>query len=506
MVGKAVGNYQVVQPQGEDGFGSLFLAQHSAGWPASLRWFKPELVDQAFVDRWFQTAQTAHASGHPGILQVVERFWSQRNGFIASGAIPGECMAVSLQRDKRFWPELVVKLGWQISVALGSAHHAGVVHKVLRPESIYVAQDSAAPGGVRTVIVDFGASAALGTSAPSWGAPAVAALGIPFYMAPEVCRGGGDTRSDVYSLGCLLFHMAAGRPPYLGQSASEVANAHQQMLVRGPSSFEPSIPWELDQLIQRMIAKETGARPQTMEEVAAELERIAHQYWPVTASEQRTMGLDLRVGSPPPPHRGGKLWLILAAVVAVLGGGAGVLFALRPWQKKAPAAAAVPDAAPPPPAPDAAPPAKPASDVDVRLGEARRALDEERWADATAAARIAQKLEPKNEEAARILKVAKAEPANKAAYDDFRKAVDAGDVETAIRRFKRVPAGSIYQKKATADMDRMRETFVKAKEAEARTLSEGKMCKRIEPIQKDVAKLFPEAQDRIKTIADACGK
>lgn len=506
MIGTVVGNYRVGQLQGEDGLSSLYLAQHGAGWPASLRSFKPEVIDQGLVDRWFQAAQQAQSSGHPGILQVVERFVAGRNAVIASGVIPGECMAVSLQRDKRFWPELVVKLGWQISVALGSAHHAGVIHKVLRPESIFVAQDSAAPGGVRTVVVDLGASVVLGAGMPDWSAPAVAALGVPYYVAPEVCRGGVDLRSDMYSLGCLLFHMAAGRPPYLGQNATEVTMAHLNMPVRGPASFEASIPWELDQLVQRMTAKDAGARPSSMEEVAAELERIAHQHWPVTASEQRTMGLSVRVGSPPPPAGRGRLWLILAAAVVVLGGGAGALFALRPWQKQATAAPAVPDAAPPPPAPDAAPPPKPASDVDVRLAEARKAVEDERWADAAAAARIAQKLDPKNEEAARILKTAKAEPANKGLYDDFRKAADAGDVESAIRRFKRVPAGSVYQKKATADMDKIRETFVKAKEAEARTLSEGKMCKRIEPIQKDVAKLFPEAQDRIKTIADACGK
>jgi ribosomal protein S21 len=505
VIGTVVGNYRVVQLQGEDGFGTIYLAQHAAGWPASLRAFKPDVVDAALADRWFQAAQAAQASGHPGILHVVERFSAGRNAFLASSAIPGECLTASLQRDKRFWPEIVVKLGWQLSVALGSAHHAGAVHKVLRPDSIYVAQDSAAPGGVRSTVVDFGAAAGLGGT-PDWRAPAVEALGMPFYMAPEVTRGGGDVRSDVYSLGCLLFHMAAGRPPYLGSSAPEIATAHQQMLVRGPAAFESSIPWELDQLVQRMIAKETGARPQSMEEVAAELERIAHQYWPVAASEQRTMGLDLRVGKPPPRHRAGRKWVILGAALVVVGGGAGALVALRPWQKHGAAATTAADAAPPPPAPDAAPPPRPASDLDVRLAEARGALDEERWADASAAARIAQKLDPKNEEAARILKVAKAEPANKGLYDDFHKAVDAGDVETALRRFKRVPAGSLYQKKAAAEVAKMREVFLKAKEAEARTLSEGKMCKRIEPIQKDVAKLFPDDQGRIKTIADACGK
>ena len=196
------------------------------------------------------------------------------------------------------------------------------------------------------------------------------------------------------------------------------------------------------------------------------------------------------------------MWVV---ALVVLGGGGGVLAALRPWEKKV-VAAVVTDAAPPPPIPDAAPPAKPASDLDVRLEEARKAMEEERWSDAAVAARIAQKLDPKNEEAARIIKTARAEPPNKLAYDDFHKAVEAGDVETASRRIKRIAAGSFYLTKGNAEMERMREVFVKAKEAEARTLAEGKLCKRIDPIKKAVAKVFPESADRIKAIADGCGK
>jgi len=503
VIGKVVGNYRVVQLQAEDGFGSLFLAQHNSGWQATLRGFKTDVFDVPFVDRWFQTAQAAQASAHPGILHVVEKFWSQRNGFIATAVVPGTSLAASIQRDKRFWPELVVKLGWQLAVALGSAHHAGVIHKVLRPEGIFVAADTAAPGGVRTVITEIGASAALGDGVPDWRSPATAALGIPSYLAPEVARGGGETRSDVYSLGCLLFHMAAGRPPYLGQGAQDVIAAHQQMMVRGPGSYEQSIPAELDNLVQRMIAKEIGARPLSMEDVAGELEAIAHHYW--GASEQKTMSVSLPVGRPPPPVGRSRTWMIVAAGLVVLGGGGGVLAAFRPWEKKV-VAATIPDAAPPPPAPDAAPPEKPASDLDVRLAEARKAMEEERWPDAAASARIAQKLDPKNEDAAKILKTARAEPANKVAYDEFHKAVEAGDVETASRRIKRIAGGSLYLTKASTELDRMREVFVKAKEAEARTLAEGKLCKRIDPIQKAVAKVFPESADRIKVIADGCGK
>src|SRR5262249_45565778 len=160
-------------------------------------------------------------------------------------------------------------------------------------------------------------------------------LGLPFYMAPEVCRGGGDHRSDVYSLGCLLFHMTAGRPPYLGQSAYEIATAHQQMQVRGPASFESSIPYELDQLVQRMIAKETMARPQSMQAAAAELERIAHQYWPQSpAAEHSTMAVNLRVGSPPPARHSRK-WIWIAGAVVVLGAGGGALVATKPWAHRA---------------------------------------------------------------------------------------------------------------------------------------------------------------------------
>ena len=161
MIGKQIGNYRVQLNLGEDNLGVLYQAQHAAGgFQATIRHFAAQFTDVQAVARYLELSRTASALGQPGIWQTRETVWSGRNAILAGEPMPtGETLDVILQREGRLWPELVVKLGWQLAAALGAAHAAGLFHCRFDSDSVYAFPDESAPGQYRTKIMDFGVMA-----------------------------------------------------------------------------------------------------------------------------------------------------------------------------------------------------------------------------------------------------------------------------------------------------------------------------------------------------------
>ncbi len=494
MIGRQVGNYQVTGQIGEDGLGYLYAGRHVAGgWNAALRHFLAPISDVPIVQRYFSIAQRAGQVGNSGLVNAVECFWSGRNAFVATEALGGESMDTILKRDRRLWPELVVKLGWQVANALTAAHSASVVHGILRPQSLFCWPDPELPGGYRVKIIDFGASVFLDVGAPDWRSPRVECVGLPLYMAPEQGRSGFcDYRVDVYALGCIFYQMSSGRTPFLGATAQEIVQAHVAGAIRGPMTYERDIPPELDQLIVAMIAKDPGQRP-LMPQVAAELTRICDKYWPAVRPSQAmsTVQLDLKVGAPPPPMVAQKKrghGVIIGAAIGVVALGTGVAL-WHPWKKSgevAEAAVAIaadagskvavpppPESAPasaPAPVPAVAPASLPASEPAITDKDLKQ---------------------------------------NKPLYDDFEKALKDGDdvdVAKAVRRYHRIPEDSAFAKKARPDYEKLRGDYLHVKSAEAKALADTGKCAKIDPIAKDVGTLFPESAGEISAIQKSCTK
>jgi serine/threonine protein kinase len=527
VIGKQVGNYRINLQLGEDNLGILYNGHHLAGsYPVVLRHFAAQFTDVGLVARYVDLSRVAASMNHPGIWAVRESVWSGRNAFVAGDHLPtGETLDRILARDGRLWPELVVKLGWQLASALAAAHSANVFHCRLDGDSVFCFPDPAAPGGYRTMIMDFGVAAFLDSGAPDWRSPKVQAFGLPFYMPPEQCRAGMvDYRGDVYSLGALLFHMATGQPPHPGDTPQAIASAHQTGALRSLQSIDPALPYELDQLVQRMCAKDVAARP-SMPEVAFELERIALKYWAAPTSE-RTVQLDLKIGAPPPvvdalpPGEAEARRLPIVPAAIVVGGLAALGIALaiiKPWADRSPPPAPAPavveeKAAEPPPPPPVAPPLpkyeppppKPESELEKQVKGARAALLDGRAADAQAAYRAAQKLEPKNPEVLLLGKQLRSEPANKRLHDELVKAAGQHDVAAASRRLARIPPDSLFYAPAQRAFEKLKRDFLHVKIAEAKALADTHACARIAPVEKQVAALFPESAAEIAAIARTC--
>jgi hypothetical protein len=178
----------------------------------------------------------------------------------------------------------------------------------------------------------------------------------------------------------------------------------------------------------------------------------------------------------------------------------------------APVTAAEPEPAPepdpPPPSAKPAPPPEPAppepTALEKQLALARAALAEERWAEATTAARAAQRLEPRNADAEAILKAARVEPQNKRLFDELMKAAEEGDPDKTTRRWRRIPEDSLYHPRAKAAYEQVKKDYLHVKRAEATALAETRMCARIAPIEKQVKGFFPESAEEIAAIGRKC--
>jgi eukaryotic-like serine/threonine-protein kinase len=192
----------------------------------------------------------------------------------------GESLANCLARARRSLSALptVVSVGIQVANALSAAHERGIVHRDLKPDNLFLSTDGAARTPITIKILDFGIAKLVSSNneGNQHKTRTGSMLGTPAYMSPEQARDASsiDDRADIYALGCILFEMVAGRPPFVRPGAGEVMIAH---VIEAPprlSSLVPDVEPPLESLVSQMLEKDAAARPQTMAEVQARLEAL----------------------------------------------------------------------------------------------------------------------------------------------------------------------------------------------------------------------------------------
>src|SRR5262249_49239435 len=151
----------------------------------------------------------------------------------------------------------------QVASAVGAAHARGIIHRDLKPENIFMVRDPEVVGGERAKVLDFGIAKLAGElGAQQQKTSASAVMGTPHYMSPEQCRGAGkvDQRSDVYSLGCVLFALVTGHAPFTAEGTGEIIMQHMIESPPRPSTRALGVPAEVDELILRCLAKNPSER------------------------------------------------------------------------------------------------------------------------------------------------------------------------------------------------------------------------------------------------------
>jgi len=331
MTGRELGSYRIVNRIGAGGMGEVWLAEHVAlGRRAAVKVLHPQFSTRAdIVTRFFNEARAATAISDPGIVQIFD-FGQAGDGsaYIVMELLEGEALDARLARLGTLPVSDALRIMRQVATSLGAAHARGIIHRDLKPENIFLVRDVEVASGERAKILDFGIAKLVGTAGPK--TQTAAMMGTPTYMSPEQCRGAGevDQRTDVYSLGCVLFQLVTGRPPFDADGVGEIIAMHLREVAPLASTLAPGIPNAVEDLIARCLAKDPTARFASAVELAAAIARIhpsgaVPQNATVTASvAPHSTPTTLSSGSAAidVPRTRDARWIAAAAAVAAIGG------------------------------------------------------------------------------------------------------------------------------------------------------------------------------------------
>jgi eukaryotic-like serine/threonine-protein kinase len=337
------GAYRVLGKLGEGGMGAVFLAEHSLiGRRAAIKVLRAERsVARDNVERFFNEARATSAVVDPGIVQVFDFGVTEDNtAYIVMEYLEGEVLLQRLHRLHRLAPLDALRIVRQVAGSLAAAHAAGIVHRDLKPENLFIVRDSEAPAGERVKILDFGIAKLTDDHDVRMHTRPGAVMGTPIYMSPEQCSDTSKTdhRADIYSLGCVLYHLLTGVPPFDLQGFGAIAAAHLHDPVTPPSAVIPHLPLELDAVVLRCLAKSPDDRFQTMGELQHTCDLLLAQLAalsaptmslrgyapsPIAYSPYTTLGLSAGQPLPVPPRRLGRS-IVLASIAIALGVGAAI--------------------------------------------------------------------------------------------------------------------------------------------------------------------------------------
>ena len=283
MIGEIFGGYRLVQRLGEGTMGEVFLGEHEQSRQKSaVKVLFPTFSKEGTaLARYFAEVRATNLFGHPGIAQVYDcgtRICGR--AFLCIEYLPGKSLAAALGNMEPVGEiATLANIGSQVASALQAVHGKRMIHRALKSDSIFLT--SPAPYPV-IKLLDFGVANFTQSVRHS---QTGSLLGAPLYMSPEVGRGLGnvDQRADIYSLGCILFEMATGRPPFVREGAGQLIIAHSTEAAPAARTLEPAIPPELDELISRCLRKDPAQRPQSMAEIAAVLAHFSKSAAPVQA-------------------------------------------------------------------------------------------------------------------------------------------------------------------------------------------------------------------------------
>jgi serine/threonine protein kinase len=265
------------------GMGMVFKAEHRLmRRPVALKVIHPHLLNRpAAVERFHREVRAAARLAHPNIVTALDAEQAGAVHFLVMEYVEGETLDRIVDRRGPLPVTEACACVWQAALGLQHAHEQGMVHRDLKPSNLIVTR----AGQVK--ILDFGL-AQLVQECQAGLTPEGAVVGTPGYLAPEQARDPGavDIRADLYSLGCTLYHLLAGRPPFLGGGVVQQLLAHQDRTPRPLSSFRGDLPETLIGIVQRLLAKDPAARFQSPAQLAQALKPFLTAETPAPARDR----------------------------------------------------------------------------------------------------------------------------------------------------------------------------------------------------------------------------
>jgi serine/threonine-protein kinase len=261
------GRYRIMRRIGSGGMADVYLAEdQELGRNVAIKILNDRHAgDEQFVERFRREAKNAAGLSHPNIVSIYDRGEAEGTYYIAMEHIDGRSVKELILTRGPAPIHITIEYGRQILSALRFAHRRGLVHRDIKPHNVLD------DGEGRVKVTDFGI-ARVGASQMT---EAGSIVGTAQYLSPEQARGAPvDARSDLYSLGIVLYELLTGKVPFTGDSPVEIAMKHLNELPKPPSSLRPEIPRDLDLVILRALAKDPDERYASAEEMDADLARI----------------------------------------------------------------------------------------------------------------------------------------------------------------------------------------------------------------------------------------
>src|SRR5205807_268137 len=267
-----IGSYRVIKPLGKGGMGAVYMAEHPViGSKVAIKFLHPQFAtDKKIVDRFFNEARAVNVIGHDNILKCLDLNVTDDNPhYFIMEFLHGKPLQDLVLPDGPMLLEVAGPILLQICEALQAAHDSKIIHRDLKPDNVYLTVHKGKKNFVK--VVDFGIARVTDDAGVSTGKTQTGmVMGTPAYMSPE--QAGGmttriDARSDIYSLGCMMYQMATGKLPFPGSSFGEVLIGHLQLPPPPIRELNPDVPEAYEAVIMKCLEKQQEKRYQSMTEL-----------------------------------------------------------------------------------------------------------------------------------------------------------------------------------------------------------------------------------------------
>jgi beta-lactam-binding protein with PASTA domain/tRNA A-37 threonylcarbamoyl transferase component Bud32 len=320
------GRYATVERVGQGGMAEVYRARDELlGRDVAVKVLSERFSrDRSFVERFRREAQAAANLNHPNIVSLFDYGSDDDTYFIVMEFIDGSSLSDIIRREGALMPERAAEIASDVARALDRAHAQGLVHRDIKSGNIMITRTG------QTKVTDFGIARAVGRDGEQTMTQTGMVIGTAAYLSPEQAQGNPvDGRSDVYSLGVVLFEMLTGRTPFSGDTALSIAYKHVREDPPRPSELNRDVSPQLDAVALKALAKNPDNRYSSAAEMSEDLQRFMHgqkvQATPILADQTAVMGrgtgtqvlppTDIPGAEEPSPRRAG--WYVVIALLAL---------------------------------------------------------------------------------------------------------------------------------------------------------------------------------------------
>ena len=258
--------YDAIAAIGRGGHAAIFGAYDKAGRRVAIKVLHPELSVSVAADRFLREMRYAAQLNHPHIARLLDSGETDYLLWFVMPYVPGESLRQMLRRERRLSIELTLRTGGEVLDALAHAHAHGIAHRDIKPDNVVLSPEGA-------VLVDLGIARAIATSGEDRVTRSGFVVGTEEYMSPEQASGSPevDGRTDLYSLGVVLFEALAGHPPFHSPSAAAVLDMQLHHAPPDLRTLRRDVPAAVASVVARALAKSPAARWQTASDMSAAL-------------------------------------------------------------------------------------------------------------------------------------------------------------------------------------------------------------------------------------------